>query len=279
MKAHPTWLCPTCQSLAVTPFCPRCGETLPRRLTVRELARDAFEAVSSVDGKLLRSLRALVLHPGKLTAAYAAGQRKPYVGPLALFLAANALFFAVQSAVRSNIFASSLASHLSHQDWSPLARALTERRLAAKGTTLEAFAPLFDQAAILNAKALIVLMPLTFCLLPAMLFVQRRRPMAVHAVFALHLYAFLLLVFCLSLGIAAASQAVGGPGVEAPAMDVGLSLLNLLVSATYLQVALGKAYELGPLARTAGALALAAAMGALVLGYRLAVFAITLWTT
>src|SRR5205085_9903363 len=100
MTSAPPWVCPNCRTLTASAYCPACGERPagPRDLTLGALGLEAFEAVSSVDGKLLRTMRTLILRPGALTAAYEAGARKPYIGPLGIFLAANALFFAVQSA-------------------------------------------------------------------------------------------------------------------------------------------------------------------------------------
>ncbi|HEX8661745.1 MAG TPA: DUF3667 domain-containing protein [Brevundimonas sp.] len=246
---------------------------------LRDLAHEAVTAVSSVDGKLLRTLRTLILRPGELTAAYAAGRRTPYIGPLPLFLAANALFFAVQSASHVNILASPLASHLGDQDWQGLARALTERRLEANGMALAAYAPLFDQAAVLNAKALIVLMPAVFFLAPALLFARRHRPLALHGVFALHLYAFLLLLFCACLAVSVVDVMAGGRGLAEPWIDVSLSLANLAACATYPYRATAVAYDARGWPRVVKAAAMTVIAAALVIGYRFSIFLITLWTT
>jgi len=45
-----------------------------------------------------QALLALLQHPGELTLAWTRGVRKPYVAPFQLFLIANVLFFALQSA-------------------------------------------------------------------------------------------------------------------------------------------------------------------------------------
>ncbi len=273
------WRCPTCTQQVDTAFCPTCGEQSPgsRHLTLRELGHDALQAVSHLDGKILRTLRALVLSPGTLTAAYASGRRKPFMAPLSAFLAANGLFFAVQSASKINIFASSLDSHLNRQDWSPLARTLVTRRLQRDGLDLSDYAPLFDQAAVLHAKTLVILMPLVFCVVPALLFFRNRRPLAMHGVFALHLYAFLLLLFCLALAISAADVAIGGPGMAARWMDLSLSAFNLTICSAYLYRASGVVYGARGLARIAQTATMVIAVAALVLGYRFSIFLLTVW--
>src|SRR3954467_11490442 len=82
------WACPTCGQTVSTPFCPTCGERLllARELTIRGLFDQLAQAFTSIDGRLLRSFRFLVGRPGFLTVAYLQGQRKPYVGPVSLFL-------------------------------------------------------------------------------------------------------------------------------------------------------------------------------------------------
>src|SRR3954467_10538915 len=89
------WNCPTCDTMILTPYCPRCGERplQPRELTFQGLLGQLVGARTTVCGRLFRRVRCLVGRPGFLTVAYLHGQRKPYVGPVPLFLIANALFF------------------------------------------------------------------------------------------------------------------------------------------------------------------------------------------
>ena len=75
----------------------------------------------------------------------------------------------------------------------------------------------------LNAKTLIILMVLPFTLMPAATF--PRRPFVAHAVFALHFYASLMLLFCVLLAIAAVDSRLGGSGMAE--LDKPLFLLHL----------------------------------------------------
>src|SRR5206468_437712 len=105
-----------------------------------------------------------VARPGALTLSWSQGMRKPYVAPFQLFLLANVIFFGLQWLTGTNIFSSTLDSHLYHQDWSELAASLVTQRLAETHASLESYAPLFDRAVVLNAKSLIVLMAVPFAL-------------------------------------------------------------------------------------------------------------------
>lgn len=154
------WTCPTCGVTLETPFCARCGEEplTPRDLTLRGVGEKLLHALTSVDARAARSAWKLLRHPGDLTLAWTRGVRQRYVAPFQLFLIANVLFFALQWMTSENVFSSSLASHLHHQDWSDLAQSQVARRLAATHMSIEQYAPVFDRAVVINAKSLILLM-------------------------------------------------------------------------------------------------------------------------
>lgn len=279
--APESWICPGCGAKVGTPFCPSCGESRPRPrdLTLRGLLRQLVEAFSSLDGRILRSFRLLVTRPGALTVAYTVGRRKALAGPIQLFLIANVLFFAVQSFTHENVFSSPLEDHLHHQDWREMAERLVERRLAVSGMTLDRYEPIFDRAVVTNAKSLIVLMVVPFALLLPLVFFRDRRPFVTHVVFAFHLYALLLLLFCVTLGIAAIDVGLGGAGLESPRTDNVLSVVNLAGAAAYLYLAMGTVYGSRGAPRILKALGLAFAVGAIALGYRFVLLLITLYGT
>ncbi len=276
-----SWTCPTCKNTISTSYCPTCGESppRPRDLTLRGLVAHLVHAFSSVDGRLLRSLRCLANRPGALTVAYVQGRRMPYLGPIPLFLIANAVFFAVQSLTSTNIFSSTLDSHLHQQDWNGLAQRLVAGRLKNTRLTLDAYAPVFDQAVVLNAKSLIILMVLPFAFVLPVLFHRSRQPFVAHAVFSLHLYTFLLLLFCVSLAMAAIDVLFGGAGLNSTRVDNFLSVFNLAACAVYLYFATGTVYGARGPARVVKALTLALTAAVIVLGYRFTVFLITLYSS
>ncbi|HEV2845289.1 MAG TPA: DUF3667 domain-containing protein [Thermoanaerobaculia bacterium] len=275
------WTCPACNSKLSTRYCPDCGESplKPRDHTLRGLFRQLFHALSSIDGRLIRSLRYLVTRPGALTVAYVQGRRLSYLGPFQLLLVANVLFFAMQSLTSTNIASSTLDSHLHHQDWQGVAQRLVAHRLETKRTTLDLYAPIFDQANVLHAKSFIIVMALPFALLLPVLFYRSRQPFVAYAVFSLHFYAFLLLLFCVLLAIAATNVWLGGAGLSSPRMDNILSLVNLAACAMYLYAATGTAYGARGALRVAKALALSLAVTGILLGYRFMLFLFTLYTT
>jgi hypothetical protein len=281
MKAPEEWSCPTCNRLTTTPFCATCGESpvSPREQTLRGLAERLFQAFTSIDTKTARSVWTLIRRPGLLTVAWMKGVRKLYVAPITLFLLINVLFFAVQSLTGETVFSSPLDSHLHHQDWSAFAQSLVVRKLEASGTTLDRYAPVFDGAVAVHAKSLIILMTAPFALLLPLVFLRARRPFMTHVVFSLHLYTFLLLVFCIALLAARASAGLGFGGLEAPAVDKALSAFNLTAGGLYLYLASGPVYDTSGVRRLLQAILLAIAVAVIVVGYRFVLFLITLSST
>jgi hypothetical protein len=275
------WICPSCRTPVATSFCGSCGEEplAPRDLTLRGLAEKVLHALTSIDARAARSGWKLLRYPGQLTRAWMSGIRKAYVAPFQLFLIANVLFFALQSLTSQNIFSSSLDSHLHHQDWSALARSLVASRLEATHTSLEQYAPVFDRSVVLNAKSFVLLMAILFSLLLPVAFFRERRPFMAHVVFSLHLYTFLLLVFCVSLLVAKLSESAGLGGLEAPWVDNVLSIVNLAACAVYIYVAIGPVYGATGALRIGNAILLALAAAAIVVGYRFLLFLITLHAT
>ncbi len=275
------WTCPTCKVVVTTPFCARCGEEPlpPRDLTLHGLAEKLLHAVTSIDARAARSAWCLLRRPGELTVAWTSGVRKPYVAPFQLFLIANVLFFALQWFTGENVFSSSLDSHLHHQDWSSLAQRLLARRLEATHTNQAQYAPVFDRAVVLNAKSLILLMTLPFALLLPVAFFRERRPFMTHVAFALHLYTFLLLLFCVALLAAKFSALLGFGGLDAPVVDNTLSVANVIACAAYVYLAIGPVYGATGTMRAFSAVLLTLAVAAIVLGYRFVLFLITLYAT
>jgi hypothetical protein len=274
------WTCPTCDKEVSTPFCATCGEEplAPRDLSLRAVSAKFFHALTSIDARVARTAWCLLRAPGRLTLSWAAGVRRPYVAPFQLFLIANVLFFALQSLTGTNVFSSPLESHLHHQDWSAFAQERVAQRLAQANTTLDRLAPLFDRSVVLHAKSLIVLMTLPFALLLPLAFLGARRPFMVHVAFSLHLYTFLLLLFSGALLVATASAALGLGGIDAPRVDNVLSVVNLAACALYLHVAIGVVYGERGAARALKAAALTICVAAIVLGYRFAMFVLTLYS-
>ena len=99
-----------------------------------------------------------------------------------------------------------------------------------------------------------------------------------HVAFSLHLYTFLLLVFCVALVAAKLSAWLGLGGLDSPLVDNVLSVANLAAARFTSTWQLVR--SMAPQARSGlPRVGLALAAGAIVLGYRFVLFLITLYAT
>ena len=274
------WTCPACRTPVATAYCPACGEQRlhARDLTLHGLLHQALEAFTSLDARLPRTVWNLVRRPGFLTVRYVEGPRRLYVGPFALFLLANLLFVGMEALTDSNVFSTPLQKHLHNQPWEDFAQTLVSQRLEVTGRTLEAYAPVFDQAVARNAQSLIILMVLPFALLPAMLFRRCRRPFAAHLAFSLHFFTFVLLAITSVLVMIGVELLFGGVGLVSQSLDNAISIGLLLGSGIYLYLATGPVYGARGARRLIESLVLLFASFSVFLGYRFALFLITLYS-
>ena len=142
--------CPTCGAAFTGPWCAACGERRlrPELVGLRHYAGEAWDALTDTDGRLLRSLWALLRRPGELTRAWWIGRRRPYLGPIQIFLIASVAFFVISP---FDLFSTPLRFHL-HLEFLPhheVARDLVHQRIAPeldRETFLREVAPLTRRA-------------------------------------------------------------------------------------------------------------------------------------
>jgi hypothetical protein len=90
--------CPNCGApgTGTEIYCARCGQETSLALpTVRGLLREAAGRYVALDGRLWRTVSALLFRPGFLTREYFAGRRRRYIRPARLFLVLSVALFAV----------------------------------------------------------------------------------------------------------------------------------------------------------------------------------------
>jgi len=287
MHAQPSapgeWSCPSCGARASSAFCGACGEERPTggQLDLRHLAGELLENFAHFDGRLLRSLRTLVAQPGELTRAFVAGKRKPFVGPLQLFLVVNLFFFAMQSLTGMSIFSRRLQDVIGGEPAGALAVRLVEQKLARTGVALADYSARFDAAGATHAKTWVILM-VPLLALSLLVVCGRPRNFVRQAVFALHFLAFQMLAFAGIFVLASIAWRIAqraDPAASWSRFDGAISIAELASIGLYGVLALRRA--------TAGALWMHfMRAGVLVLAapwilalYRGALFLITLATT
>ncbi len=91
--------CLNCGHFLDNNFCPACGQSAHVHRSVGAFGHDILHSVLHFEGKAWRTLPMLFLRPGELTRRYINGERARFVSPLALFLFAVFMTFAVFSAM------------------------------------------------------------------------------------------------------------------------------------------------------------------------------------
>jgi hypothetical protein len=224
--------CPNCGNSTPGNYCPECGQRRGERwITLRRMLAEVIEDQLSLNAALPRTLRALLFHPGFLSAEYLAGRIQRYIPPFRLYLATSVVFFLLLSflgergrgVVRiesDGAIADSTLTVLElieRADTTPTGERRM-RQLAPFNTPWEwldslgnsRFRELLDQRPREAARAftnvflrrvpttVFLLLPL-FAFLLYLLFFRRRRYYVEHFVFALHTHAFVFALFTLLL--------------------------------------------------------------------------------
>jgi hypothetical protein len=207
------WICMTCGQEASGNFCAHCGEK--RRddhdFSLRHVVADAAEAFFHVDSKIFLTLKTLITAPGKLTAEFFLGRRKPYMSPLQTFFVCNLIFFVLQPLTGLEILAPSLRTYENTDRFKSIAMRMVDQHLAHdhlarnNDQQFNDFSLKFYRNAHLQAKSMIfALVPLLAAVM-AILNLRKKRYFSEHLIFALHAYAWWLLWVLVILVIAALS--------------------------------------------------------------------------
>jgi hypothetical protein len=239
MQAPNAASCHNCGAPLYGRFCATCGqEDRPLDPGVREVVDEVARELTSLDSRVLASIRRLFLSPGFLTTEYTAGRRARWVSPVRLYLIFSVAYFGLAAlADRTPISFNLRATGGTPDDARQAAQALgfaTEEDLQrAVGEALRAWTP----------RAMFVLVPLFAWFVSG---VRRRaqRNYPQHLIFSLHVFAAFFGVQALATG---AGHLAGSPWVSAV-----LSAGTVLYYVAYAAIALRAVYG-GTFGRALGA--------------------------
>ena len=276
--------CVSCGAPLTGRYCASCGE---KRLdhhddSLLHFLAHGVEAFTHADGKVFATLRTLLLCPGELTAEYLRGRRRPFMGPLQLFLVVNLVVFLVVPLLGWNTFTTPLATQVGTMPYSSIARPLVAAKLARLGQTQSEYAHRFDHAAELQAHSLLILLIPCVSVTSALLFWRYRRPAMAHVVFACHFCAFWLLA---TLAILACTNLAHylllAFDLHAPwqVFDIGTGVIMMFANAVYGFAAIRRLYAPRLVSNLLGAFALGLAALPILQFYRFVLFFVTLSTT
>jgi hypothetical protein len=276
--------CVTCGRPMAGRYCSECGEQAPHghNYSLRHFVEEALENLIHLDGRVVRSFRALLLAPGDLPSDFLRGRRKPYMGPVHLFLIANLIYFLLQPFSGFVPFTTTMNIQTSEFFWSGLAARMVSSRLESRSIAREEYRRRFDETAHLQGKTLVIIMVPLFAL-AAWAMYRRARPFFVeHLVFSFYAYAFLLIWTGVTTVVE--TRLIGfsvhhGYRPGGFLIEVGSSAVTLVPFAVYIYLASRRTYgdRVGPtLMKTA---ALTAWLMAVITAYRMILFFTTFYAT
>ncbi|WP_299535082.1 DUF3667 domain-containing protein [Ulvibacterium sp.] len=79
-------------------YCPNCSQAnSTKKLTIKDFFEEFFSNMLSYDSKLLKTLSALLIRPGKITRDYVDGKRMSYTNPFRFLLSLAIIYFLIQN--------------------------------------------------------------------------------------------------------------------------------------------------------------------------------------
>ncbi|MEB8330252.1 DUF3667 domain-containing protein [Flavobacteriaceae bacterium KMM 6897] len=79
-------------------YCPNCSQiNSTKKPTLKDLVREFFGSIISYDSKILKTLTAMLLHPGRITKDYLKGKRITYTNPFRFLLSLAIIYFLIFS--------------------------------------------------------------------------------------------------------------------------------------------------------------------------------------
>ena len=249
--------CANCDAALAGPYCASCGQrAADPDPSLRELLADAAQELTDVDGKLVATVRALLLRPGHLTVEYLAGRPARYVSPVRIYLACSILLFAVlalqppvpgRGRAEGFVFFGGVASFGYAPDAALVdayergtlrgVRGAVQRRLVEASRGGPAARARFERT-VTNAlpQAIFLLVPAYALLVLGAYRIgtarARRRRYPAYLAFALHVHAFafalLAALFTVRIPVFAA-RAAFGPSAAIAAMNAAFALVAVAV--------------------------------------------------
>lgn len=274
-ETGPPVACSNCGSAQVSIYCAECGERQPTRrdFTTTALVAEAASEFASVDGRLWRSVVALLSKPGFLTQEYFSGRRSRYMRPFSLFVLLNVVFFFVQP--YTGMF------HYSYDQYVDTdgRRDRAQARRHELHESEQAFAQHFDAALGDQKKSILLVAIPVFAIVLTALYVHADRSFVEHLVFAVHSYAFMVF-YLLAVGtfgftvVIWLMRALHAPAFLWRILDGEMALMVAIGIGMvwYIETGLRRYYGSGRLASLGRALVLFSVQGFLIAAFHVLLF-------
>ena len=278
--------CTNCGATLVGSFCHACGQKRfvesDRRLG--HLARLFAGSLTDLDGRIWRTIRALLFQPGLLAREYFEGRRAHWLSPVSVFLAVSVVYFVApirggdltllfdqqvsgeirQRATRADESPTQRDLESTGQAHTPFTTAWIERRVRERDAAARAasngasgygygdYRAAYDAKANDVSKALVVLHVPLAALALMVLFARQRRYFAEHFVFTLYYFAFWMIALQFVSQLHNLLQLLPEPSQPPQAV---YDWFMRVVLPGYAMLALRRAYSVGCIAAIGAAVA------------------------
>lgn len=147
--------CITCQNSFSGKYCNECGEKVvhPEDKALIGFFGSVFNALTFIDNRFIRTLRAMLFHTGKFSEDIIAGRTVPYIKPVSFFFIANLFYFLFPAADTYN---SSLNTQMYSLPHSSVVREIVNEKIQKEGVSLADFRIRYDQQSTNLAKMFLI---------------------------------------------------------------------------------------------------------------------------
>lgn len=190
--------CVSCGAAMHSDYCPECGERrLNQKLrSLNYIVSDIVEDITSVDGKLWKTLRSILLKPGQLELDYHIGRRVNYLKPITLFFVLNVLFVMFSPITD---FYVNLYDQITLQPYSELTKAWLSDYLKDNNLSYKEFEDNYNQLVIVLARSLIILQVPIYALACALILFNKKYSSGDYFNFSLNMHSWLLMWVIIAL--------------------------------------------------------------------------------
>ncbi len=190
--------CATCGASLSGDFCSHCGEQRlnPKLRSLHYILSDIIEDLTSVDGKLWRTLKSILLKPGQLEYDYHLGRRVNYLKPITLFFVLNVLF--VMFSPISDFYVT-LIDQVSLQQYSSFIKPLLDDYLTSNQISYQTFEQNYNQLVVVLARSLIILQVPIYALACSLILYNRNYFSGDYFNFSLNFHSWLLMWVILAM--------------------------------------------------------------------------------
>ncbi len=184
--------CPSCSSEFRGDYCSVCGEQrlTPELRSMKQILKDVFEEFTSVDSKLIKTLKVFLLYPGRYERNFHDGRRVNYLKPITLFLLINVIFVFLSPITD---FYVSFIDQMTLQPYSPWVQPWVHSYIEHININQQTFANAYDQLVTLLARSLIILQVPFFAVFISVIYRNKNYFPGDYLIYSLNLHSWWML--------------------------------------------------------------------------------------